>query len=110
MRLACLLFAGVVLLFASCRTNRLPAPLEQHPYDSLSKYSYLLGSYRKSSFGGPMKPMQKGTGFFYRQNDSLYLISVYHLLSGCPLNSIKEPKFRPDSLDIRVQADPDHYV
>jgi len=57
-----------------------------------------------------MKPMEQGSGFFYRQNDSQYLISVYHLLSGCPLNSTKRPKFRPDTLEIRIQTDTHHFI
>jgi hypothetical protein len=105
MRLACLLFAGLVLLFTSCRPSRSNHFLYEHPGDTLSKYSYLLVVWKKNKWGKTVG-FEKATGFFYRQDDRLYLVSAYHALRGFPSTS----KEWPDSLDIWFQVDSNNYT
>ena len=101
MRLICLLLAGIVLLFSSCQSTRLQPLLKQHPYDTLEKYSYLLVALKKSQGDSTkVKPITNGTGFFYRKDEKLFLVSAYHVLTGCSNYNRNMPDQRPDSMDI----------
>lgn len=81
MRLTCLLLMGLILLFAGCRSIRQHRLLKQPAYDTLEKYSYLL-----LSFGGSNDINRtNGTGFFYRDKGKLFLVTAYHVLTGCPI-------------------------
>jgi hypothetical protein len=100
MRVSYLFILGIIPLLTCCKTNPPFHSARAAQYDSLKKYSYLL-------IGLPTKDLvhngtrDVSTGFFIRDlNDRLFLVSAYHVLTGCdPLNS-RILDVRDDSLQV----------
>jgi hypothetical protein len=78
MRAVCLLLLLVSLL-TSCRSgSRITSP-KSYPYDTLEKYSYLI-------IGLNTKEITNSSGFFIRDtSNKLFLVSAYHVFTGCDI-------------------------
>jgi hypothetical protein len=100
MRVSYLFILGIVPLFLSCKTNPPFDSARAAQYDSLKKYSYLLVGLpgKNTILSGPI---DVSTGFFIRDtHNRLFLVSAYHVLTGCdPLNS-RMLDVRDDSLQV----------
>lgn len=101
MRLTILLLMGLTLLIVACRTTRLDPLLKVHPYDTLDIYSYLVITLGPSVVDSHrMIPARNGTAFFYRRDKNLFLVTAYHVLTGCPFYDTSRTPERLDSIDV----------
>ncbi len=55
--------------------------------DSLNKFSYLLYGFKMASDGEIIQ--SQGTGFFFRSESNVYLVTAEHVVDGC-INKIKD--------------------
>ncbi|HEY4208929.1 MAG TPA: hypothetical protein VGM31_19025 [Puia sp.] len=73
---------------------------DQHPYDTLEKYSYPLVTIGVNP-RGRTSPLQVGTAFFYRLQNKLFLITAYHVVTQCEIYDADDRRREePDSLDV----------
>ena len=94
MRFACLLLLGSLSLLTSCHPGARIHATESFLYDSLGKYSYLI-------IGMNNGEITNSTGFFIRDTgDKLFLISAYHVFTGCDLFPDTFQAQRPDTLKV----------
>jgi hypothetical protein len=68
----------------------------QQSEESLSKYSYLIYGSVNS------KTLEKGTGFFIRNNGKLFLLTANHVLTGWDCNHYYHKSPFPDTMYVRV--------
>jgi hypothetical protein len=95
------LFYLFIPLFLSCKTNALLQKTEIAQYDTkLKKYSYLLVGLPPKDTIHTVKP-NGATGFFIRDaNNRLFLVSAYHVLTGCDVLIGKFYPKQDDSLQV----------
>jgi hypothetical protein len=84
MRVPYLLLMGFIALFVCCKTNGSLHKAQHADYDSLKRYSYLLIGLPHVREGNIRDATDVSTGFFFRDtNNRLFLVSAYHVLTGC---------------------------
>jgi len=94
MRLACLLLLGSLSLLTSCRPGSQVITTKRYLYDSLEKYSYLI-------IGMNSKEITNSSGFFIRDTaNKLFLVSAYHVFTGCDVFPDTFQDQRADTLKV----------
>jgi hypothetical protein len=96
MRFACLLLLGLLSLslFTSCHPSSRVHTSESFLYDTLGRYSYLI-------IGMNNGEITNSTGFFIRDTgNKLFLVSAYHVFTGCDLFPDTFQARRPDTLKV----------
>ena len=83
------LLSTSLLLFISIFSNG-------QSVDSLKKYSYTIFGYNLKTMPFPFSA--SGTAFFIKRNNSIFLITAKHVLTGCE-KGVK-PKEMPDYMNI----------
>jgi len=100
MRVACLLLLGFMPLFMYCQTTFPTDHREGHFYDTLEKYTYVIVSLEADSSHKGFKEVANSSGFFIRDaNNRLFLVSAYHVFTGCPMYPGETP-LHPERLKI----------
>ncbi|MDO6433107.1 hypothetical protein Q4E93_21035 [Flavitalea sp. BT771] len=95
MRSACLLLLGSLSLFTSCHPGARVHATERLLYDTLAKYSYLIIGMHNG------EEITNSTGFFIRDaGDKLFLVSAYHVFTGCDIYPDTFQARRPDTLKV----------
>jgi len=94
MRFACLLLMGYLTLITSCHPGARMFAKQHLLYDTLEKYSYLI-------IGMNDGEITSSTGFFIRSaGDKLFLVSAYHVFTGCDIFPDTFQARRPDTLKV----------
>jgi hypothetical protein len=93
MRLLILLLMGIIPELALSQPVRTLNLADSQSFSYLKKFSYLIVSIKIDSSGQKRNALTNGTGFFVRQNDSLYLVTARHVLTG--YDPYKRPKVKP---------------
>jgi len=94
MRIACLLLMGSLSLFISCQPGTRGLTSKSYLYDTLEKYSYLI-------IGMNSEEITNSTGFFIRDtSNKLFLVSAYHVFTGCDLFPDTLQALRADTLKV----------
>jgi hypothetical protein len=88
-------FIGTFFLLAICISSN------GQPADSLKKYSYTIFGYNVETMPFPFSA--SGTAFFIKKNNSIFLITSKHVLTGCE-NGVKL-KEMPDYMNVYI---PEH--
>jgi hypothetical protein len=104
MRLTCLLLMGLASMHVFSQSDTLDAVQQKKLFNKLSKYSYMIiplgRNYRDSTV---MRTLEIGTGFFLRQHGKLFLVSAYHVFTGCNMYNDTPRNEKPYAVGVRYK-------
>jgi len=105
MRLTRLLVIELLALYSAVGCNPPLRLLTDHPFDTLDKYSYIIVTTDLHT-----KKEDVATGFFYRYNNKLFLVTAYHVLTGYDVLNKAFKDIRPDTMTVWYRDSTDrHY-
>lgn len=97
-----ILLSTLILISKACSSQKISE------FDSLRKYSYLIigASFEPQKINEQpsiynLKPVSYATGFFYKKNDSLLLISAAHVIYCIDVYQVKRVQTKIDYLIVR---------